>query len=173
MTFTPNCNLIICEQTNRWVSAVRLVFERDVSGDEANCRIRETRVLDELTTELAGRPASIAAIEIRDGNLDEVLAWIANAQHRFPQARAIALLDRSLTTTRQGVRPSEEQSARDVCNALYEAGATEVIESPRRLQPLLELVRRHMNIASRREAELAENLPLTDRLWSTLPWQDA
>ena len=167
------CDWIICERSNRWAAALRLAGERDTAAGGVCHRFREVRSLSELPPELARQPASLIALEVSERNLIAVLAWLSAALRRFPQLRCVALLDRSLSSANQSDRSRDKNSQRDIAVALREAGAWEVVESPRRLEPLLQFARRHANVAARHDAFLAENRPFTERVWATLPWQPA
>jgi len=155
---------IICERGGRWTPALRLALERRGSG-RPRWRIREVRQLAELTAELAARPAAIAAMEVHRGNLADALHWLASATREFPAARCVAFVDRGLAGERHWAH---------VCDALREAGASEVADSPRRLHTVLELGWRHSAaIASQFAARKTDNLSLAEQAWTALPWQDA
>jgi len=169
----PCCDWIICEQTNRWASALRLAVERDAAAGGGGYRLREVRSLGELEAELARRPVSLAALEVRAGNLSDVLAWLAAAERRFPRARCVAILDRSLSSEHSGIGPRGGESLQEILDALREAGALEVAESPRRLNSLLELAGRHTRATAEAETITAENASFVERVRATLPWQEA
>jgi hypothetical protein len=169
----PDCDWIICEQSNRWAAALRMAAERDTATGGGCYRLREVRRLGELASELARRPASLVAVEVRDKNLGDVLAWLSAAERQFPWARCVALVDRSLSSENPTVGPDSEDSLHDVCDTLREAGALEVAESPRRLRPLLELARHHAMATAQHQAIVAENVPFALQVWATLPWQEA
>ena len=142
----------VCERTSRWASAMRIAL----AADGTPHRLRETRSLSELEAELVDRPTSLTAIEVHRGNLADVLAWLPNARQRFTRPCFVALLDRTLA--------DDMGSVGDV---LIEAGAQSIATSPRRLDEILSLARRHA--ANPRITD--ENVPLTARVWATLPWQ--
>ena len=167
------CDWIICERTNRWAAALRLAGERDAAAGGVRHRFREVRSLSELPPELARRPASLVALEVSERNLGDVLTWLAAALRWFPQSRCVALVDQSLSSADQSVRSRDTNSQRDIVDALREAGTWEVAESPRRLEPLLEVARRHAISAAKHDEIFAENQPFTERMWATLPWQEA
>jgi hypothetical protein len=169
----PQCDWIICERSNRWVAALRLALDRDTAACGMAYRLREVRRLDELAPELARRPASLVAVEVHLRNLSAALTWLATVEPQFPRARCLALVDGSLSASQPSVRPHHNAPLRDACDALREAGALEVAESPRRLQPLLALARRHALATSEHDARIAENRPFAQRVWATLPWQEA
>jgi hypothetical protein len=168
----PPCHWIICERTNRWASALRLALDRAAAGGGACYRLREVRSLHEIASELARRPESLVALEVHDRNLSNVLAWLAAAEQQFPQARCLALVDRSLSAGGPSVRSHSRESVTDVCDALREAGAMDVAESPRRLASALELGRRHAAANVAHDTVPAEERSFVEQLWATLPWQE-
>jgi hypothetical protein len=145
---------IVCERTTRWASALRMQL---VEGGIPH-RIRELRHLSELDAELAERPTAVAAIEVHRGNFAELLSWLPNDAERHPRARAVVLVDRTLS----------EHSA-EVCDALVEAGAQAVATSPRRLEAIVACGARHAAIAEK----TGPNASLADRVQASLPWQAA
>jgi hypothetical protein len=148
----PPAEWIVCEQSSRWASALRMALE---SGD-APYRLRELRHLTELDAELAARPTALAAIEVHRGSLAQLLAWLPNARERHVHARCVALLDRSLA-----------DDLEVVCDALIEAGAQAIATSPRRLETVVALGARHAETAK----NIDENTPLAAQVWASLPWQ--
>jgi hypothetical protein len=144
--------LVVCERSSRWASALRLSF----AASGTPFRLRETRHLEELAVELAERPACLAAIEFDHTNFAAALAELTVIRKKFPDVRTIALLDRSLM--------SEFAAVRD---AVVEAGAAAVAASPRGLNSILALSERHA--ATKRTKD--DGMPLVARIWATLPWQ--
>ena len=144
--------LVVCERSSRWASALRMSFA--VSGRP--CRLREIRHLVELEAELAKRRACLVAIEVDRTNFASALAQLTVIRKKLPGVRTIALLDRSLV--------SEFAAVRD---AVVEAGAAAVAASPRGLDAILALSERH--VAAERTKD--DSLPLVARIWATLPWQ--
>jgi hypothetical protein len=156
------CELIVCESTSRWAGALRLALARDSLVRAGGVRLYETRQLNDLTQRLTERSHSLAAIEVREDNVGEVLGWLTWATGRFGRVRCVALLDRSLV--------SDE---RDVVDALCEAGALEVARSPRQLHSVVELFRRQATLSSRVGSSLRADLPWRELVWQSLPWQAA
>jgi hypothetical protein len=156
------CSWIVCERGGRWVPALRMAIARDREENSPRHRLREVRHLAELATELADRPASIVAVDVHRGNFADALTWLADAQHVFPSARSIALCDRSIHSL-------------EIEAALREAGAAEVVASPRQLKHLLHFARRHAESVAEHAATMIESdsISLTARAWASLPWQDA
>jgi hypothetical protein len=150
------CEWIVCEHSSRWASALRLAL---ASGG-TRYRLRETRHLAGLAAELAEQPTSLAAIEVRRGNLADILAWLTTARQTFPRARCVALLDRSLA-----------KDAEQVGDALFEAGAQAIAASPRRLDTVLALGQRHAAAVAQHSPLTDDNLSFTAQVWASLPWQ--
>jgi hypothetical protein len=154
------CEWIVCESTSRWAAALRLALDRDPQLRAGDVRLYETRLLKELTARLAERPDAFVAVEVREQNAGETLAWLAWATGRFGRARFVALVDRGMMSGR-----------RDLDDALREAGALDVARSPRQLQQTVELFGRHAALSHRAAGILAANRPLEEQVWNLLPWQ--
>jgi hypothetical protein len=165
-----DCDWIICEQSSSWAAAFRTALESDIHSDGCRHRLREVRSLAELSESLAARPASLAAVEVRHANLNDVLPWLA-ATCNAGQTQCVAVLDRSLHSDVWKVTALESSTLHDVSDALREAGALDVIVSPRHLGSLAELGRRHaVKVAVRSTVETAAP-SITARAWASLPWQ--
>lgn len=109
----------------------------------------ECRGLAECSGLLARWPASLVAVELSGDRFGETLAWLSRLERRHPKARAVVL----------GLPEATELRA-----VLLEAGALCLVDSPRRLEELAELARRHW-----------ENLPhspvsVTEQTLAELPW---
>ena len=143
---------IVCERTSRWASAMRL----ELAAEGSPIRLRETRSLSELTANLLEDSTGLSAVEVHRGNFADVLAWLTSARRRCDRGRLVALLDRSLA--------SHATAARD---ALVEAGAEAIANSPRRLSTILAVGARHGQLA----LETDENVPYLAQVWASLPWQ--
>jgi hypothetical protein len=144
--------LMVCERTSRWASALRMAL----AGAGEPCHLRETRRLAELDAELAERPASIVAIEVHRDNLANVLDWLSKARQHFSQRRFVALADQSLAADWDAV-----------ADALNEVGVDALAASPRRLDAVLDLAR----LQAKSPSIVDESVPLTARVWASLPWQ--
>ncbi len=88
-------------------------------------------------------------MEVLPQNLVAAAKALGDWSHRFPQARFLVLAAR-------GLEPYEL--------LLREAGALHVVFSPRSLDPLLRLIRRHLARAPQPELTLEESV------WAGLPW---
>jgi hypothetical protein len=158
------CEWIICERGNRWASALRIRIVRDFPSHSQPPRLREARSLAELTQHLETRSHSVAMVETHEANLANVLAWLAAATRQYPDGRFVALLDTPLVSRKPG--------RQDVVDALFEAGAVEVGVSPRRVEHILALAKRHAADVAVRARPAADDLSLIEWAWSRLPWQD-
>jgi hypothetical protein len=154
------CEWIVCETTSRWAAALRLALDRDPQLRAGGVRLYETRLLGDLSARVAQRPDGFVAIEVHDRNAADVLAWLSGAVGRYHQARFVALVDHSLSAGR-----------RDLEDTLREAGALEIACSPRHLQAIVELYRRHAALSNVAAASLAADRPLEEQVWALLPWQ--
>ena len=136
--------LIVCERTGSWAAALRRVLP----GGELP--LRETRSLDECAAELAAAPSSVVVLEVSPGNLEAVSRLLAEWNVSFPLARGLVVTAGSLSA--------------DDAQLLREAGAVDVVCSPRRLAPWSGVVRRH---SSRLPAEAMDPV---EQVWASLPW---
>jgi hypothetical protein len=138
----------------------------------------EVRRLAELTARLEVSPDSFGLLEVGTSNLADVLAWLSQAGCRYPRGRSAALLDASLvhrtSDNNAGFMAGPREGwcgIHDVSDALLEAGAVAVADSPRRLQPILSMVQRHYAEVAARTVDTAGNLSITDWAHSLVPWQ--
>jgi hypothetical protein len=154
------CEWIICERTGRWAAAFRMALRRDFPS---NCqpRLRELRTLDELTSQLAQQPA-VAMVEVRRGNLAAVLTWVAEIRSTHVETCCLALLDNV---------SFDREDRGEVTSALRSAGAVEICDSPRQLQHVLAIARRHAQLLQRNVTGPAASESFSDWAWSLLPWQ--
>jgi hypothetical protein len=127
--------------------------------------------LCDLETRLAFHPSSIGLFEVTQENLNNVLTWLADAHRRGHQRVQIALLD--LERASESHAGESTIDARQLMvDALREAGATDVIESPRQSHVILDLARRHARRTESSSLNDAANQSIADLAWSSLPWQD-
>src|SRR5688572_23269876 len=92
---------IVCERTSRWAAGLRTTAALHTTNEKSAPRLIEVRSLSELAARLDEQPISLVLIEVHHGNIANVLAWLVDAQDRYPSARFIALLDYQLTTCKQ------------------------------------------------------------------------
>lgn len=143
---------IVCERTPRWAVALRMALV----AEEAPARLIELRKLSELDTAIDGRQHAIVAIEVHVGNFAAILNWLHAAKARHTTASFAALADGSLGG-----------AADSTIAALFEAGAQAVATSPRRLEAVLALGRRHGQLSG----NFSRGSTLLDEVWASLPWQ--
>jgi hypothetical protein len=120
-------------------------------------RLYEVRTLGELSTSLDEDRRDLALIEVGPGDLTEVLQLLVR---RRPQLEFVALLNHS-----------DDQSPA-IADLLWEMGAREVVESPRRLGGLLCLQNRLLSACGERTGGVGERQSFADWAWSTVPWQE-
>ena len=162
---------IVCERSNRWAAALRLVLDGQNRVDGRRRRLREVRTLADLAASLTEGQMCLACIEVRPASLGDVLAWLAKAEQEFGETRFVALLDYSLQPDPWAAVESRLNKLGDLSDALVEASAALVVTSPRRLDPCIELGRRPAkHLQPRRTSDDAE-MTLTSRVWASLPWQ--
>ena len=137
--------VIICERSGIWAAALARHLPREV-------RFVQTRALAECSAALAAAPMSLVALETSAGNLNGVLAWLAQLPATFPLARAVVLADHGLQSHEWLLR---------------EAGAVHFAISPRELDGLAPLMQNHL-------ARLpAPNASFAEQVWNSLPWSEA
>jgi hypothetical protein len=164
-------NWIVCEGSQRWSSALRLrLGKRDPVGKRLH-RLVEVRGLAEITPWLSEQPTSLVCIEVDQANFADVLAWLPAARCDFDHARLIALADYSLQPSPWETHREARVSWQDADAALREAGAAMVVQSPRDLGPLENFGRRHAASVSSMQLANDPHVPLTAKMWASLPWQ--
>jgi hypothetical protein len=161
---------IICERTGRWAAAIRVWAARREATAGREPRIYETRSLEELAGQLAARSASFVFMEVHSSNLSDVLSWLAEKSRQFPRAHFAALLDRTAARP-ENLRWSPHTN--EVPDALLEAGAAEIVDSPRRLQQVFAVAEKHAAIVRSSLSTSAHEQSIADWAWSQIPWQRA
>jgi hypothetical protein len=167
---------IVCENAGRWSAALRVAISRQATKlgtSTGSPRIDVVRTLAELDSAMREQNRSLALVEVRSDNLAAVLELLAKSWRR--NVRLAALLDSEL-----GLQPSAGSSQSPdrpfAADALLEAGALAVIDSPRQIPMLLNLAERQ-TLAEGRVADSADTndslTAIVDRAWAALPWQDA
>ena len=148
---------IVCEKSGRWAAALRVTVGREKAFNLAP-HILEVRNSAELDEAMNNRSASLGFVEVCPDNLGAVLEMLTNSPHQ--NVRYVALLDDALTGHQL------------VADVLWEAGAAEVIDSPRRMRPALKLA----ELTAARHAKLPTRTSklesIAERAWAALPWQD-
>jgi hypothetical protein len=153
---------IICERSSRWAAALRTALERQSTRDAATTPLDEVRNLADLSARLDEFPSSLVLVEVTLKNFDATLAWLAETIRRNPQVKAAVLLDHDFCGNQA-----------EAAAALREAGAAEVVLSPRQLQPVLSLGQHFASKTRAAAHSLAANQSIEKWAWSLLPWQDA
>ncbi|SRR5258706_15866138 len=143
-------SLILCEKYSRWAAAFRRELRKP--PHEAAIKIMEVRSLAQCERELHASPHSMAAVEVIPQNLAAVCRSLRACSDLFPHVRFVALAAR-------GMEPQEL--------TLREAGAIQVIFSPRSLASLRRMASRHLARAPQ------EGLKLEEAIRNRLPWQES
>jgi hypothetical protein len=129
----------------------------------------EVRSLGELAERVARKPRSFGFIEVNRANFSSALRWLSDARQRFAEARFAALLEIELVEPALANRRHDRQ---DVANALLEAGAVTVTDSPRRLHQILLLAERHGVLAALAVTPSRSGQTLVEWAQTLLPWQE-
>lgn len=143
MSVVP-ARIIVCETGSKWAVALRRQLRRD-----PDAAVRETRSLDDCWQEATASPASVVVLEVTFSNLERVAATLPNHLKKLPRARAVVVGERRLAATEWLMR---------------ELGAVHVLFSPRRMSPLVRIIRRHLH----RERMAQPSAPVLP--WRELPW---
>jgi response regulator RpfG family c-di-GMP phosphodiesterase len=140
--------VIICESAGDWAAELcrRL---------PANVSLIETRSLDDLLRQLDQMPAAVVALELTASQGKQVVTAVHRIDREFPRATTIVLAARDLSPWEGLVR---------------EAGAIHFVGSPRKVDEIVELVRRRAALASEHGAAAADSNSLEDQILAGLPW---
>jgi len=163
---------IVCERSRHWSTALSTALGRADWTPRSVPRLFEVRQLSELTTRLDARPDSLAVVEVQRANLSDALVWLAEAGRLYPLARFAALAERELCASVESGPASRPGHRQPVIDALREAGAGEVVTSPRQLQGILALGRRHASLRAVRHDSPPADTSIAAWVWQSLPWQD-
>lgn len=154
--------LLVCERRGDWAFALRRAFAQLPAGERP--RIVETRSVAEC------RERWSSSDDVGAASAALVVEWIPAAAEQI--CELLIAHCRSLPT---GVRivvaaPPADAPERSACESLLrEAGATEVVDSPRRVAAAVDLVRRRL--AARPQASPIEPKSIADRVRASLPWR--
>lgn len=164
---------IVCESSGRWAATLRLALVRE--GAAHGCpglprRIQEVRSLAELGSAMRENRTALGLVEVRSENLAAVLELLSWGWQR--NVRLAALLDESPRRQPFGVN-SRRSSHQDATDALCEAGALAVIETPRQISKLFAAAARQLAFRTRILELKGDPTSIADRAWAALPWQDA
>jgi hypothetical protein len=139
----PVARLIVSEKAGQWAAAFRRLLLHGA------LRVHETRSLVECWEELGKSPASFLVLELTEDNVDSLLTRLDDLNRRYPAASAAVVAARRLSRYEWLIR---------------EAGAAHVLFSPRRLEPIVTMARRHLDRAPR------EKMSFRKSVWARLPW---
>jgi hypothetical protein len=162
---------LVCETTGRWAAALRLAITRkvhEVSPKLSPRHVREFRVLAELEAVLQQGSFSHAFVEVRRENLGAVLDLLSSQRHK--DMPLVALLDESVGHDLNSNSSTAGNQA-PIIDALFEAGATDVIKTPRQIGRFLAAAA-HQYRASSCLGDKAREYSITELAWNALPWQD-
>jgi hypothetical protein len=161
---------VICEQQSRWAPALRtLVLRR--AGCTAVSHIEEVRSLSEFESRLAPRRFAVGLLEVSPSNCIEVLDWLGNHCSGARRPAVVCVLHSFSQIVGDNSAVAADEHA-FISDALREAGAVDVLDSPRQLHAVLGLAGRFRVCRSRRDATNSENVSITEWAWSLVPWQD-
>jgi DNA-binding response OmpR family regulator len=128
-------SVVICESDGQWAVRLRRALQSD------RIRLRETRRLVDCQAEVAGSTASLVLLEWSAARRVELAEFVERITRQFPGVNVLALAARDAA--------GDEWLAR-------EAGAIHFTSSPRALQPLLRLIRRHCDRAASTEDDSSQ-----------------
>jgi hypothetical protein len=149
---------IVCEKSGRWTAALRVALSREKSIT-LTPRFLQVRSLAELDAAMNQRGAPVGLVEVRPDNLGAALEMFAKSTpQNFP---FIALLDDTLA------------GHQVVTDALWEAGAAEVVDSPRRMRPVMKFAELAAAVRVKLPARAIEVKSIAEKAWAALPWQDS
>lgn len=118
---TDQPQLIVCEKGNRWAVALRWVLT------EQGVRVFETRTWPAALDAVRAGQSGLVAVELRAGNLADVVRGIVRVREQFSDVSVLVLADRAMAECEWIMR---------------EAGAVHFVASPRNLMPVARLVGR-------------------------------
>jgi hypothetical protein len=162
---------IVCERSGRWAAAVRAALGRSAWSPSAVPRVYEVRQLVEMKERLAERPDGLALVEVQRENFGDTLTWLAKASQENRSARFVALVDRGVWGSVEQGAVSRQRNRRLVVAALREAGAADVVTSPRQLGGILALGERHASLRATECGGPTPEISIADWAWASLPWQ--
>jgi hypothetical protein len=159
---------IVCERSSRWTAAIRTALARQARPPLGAISLREVRSLADLNARISDRPNNLVLLEVAFANLDEVLAWMAESMRSSRNAHVVALLDTDLAQPCRVGAFGAPHAWQDVVDAVQEAGALEVVQSPRHLHHVLRSFRKLM--IAHPPSQSGHSL----ESWACglLPWQD-
>jgi hypothetical protein len=166
----PTSNVwIVCENSGHWAAALRVALDRQTANASVTPRIFEVRSLAELDSAMNVHVAALGIVEVRSDNLADVLDLLTKGRRR--NARFAALLDASLGSPASVAR-RRFADRQFVVDALWEAGAVAVIDSPRQICVVLKFAELHAASCTKLAARTHELESIAEHAWDALPWQE-
>jgi hypothetical protein len=120
-----------------------------------NLTICETRSLAELDTQIEDAPSAFVFLEVTVENLAAVIARLGSAIRSGGHCQVVALLESNLT---------------EYCDLLREAGAIDVVRSPRELRHAVPLALLHTQVQRPMRCS-GDDQSIEEWAMSLLPWQ--
>ncbi len=135
--------LIVWEKDGSWARHLRRLL------GQGGLRVYESRTLDVCREMLSESPASVVVAQLSPSAVAEFVRWVVRLRREFPAVRILAVAD-----------PIAEQ----VRCQILETGIVWLCTSPRRLAPILDIIRLHF--------EQVPEPPRSpeQRIWDELPW---
>ncbi|MCC7474891.1 MAG: hypothetical protein IT425_05810 [Pirellulales bacterium] len=133
---------VVCESKGRLAAALHVAglrHKRHMGPSAPPGRILQTRSLAELEAALATGEIELAVLEVTRESFHASLELLTRAS-RWPTPIAVVLPADRFTTT--DTVPETEETVAGVVDALREAGAAAVLETPRHLPRLLAIAGR-------------------------------
>jgi hypothetical protein len=160
---------VVCEESGRWAAAIRVAFSRWPKA-HTTPRLYEARTLGELSSQSDEHGCDLALVEVDRWNLTHVLELL---ERRGPRAAQIVALLQDVGTQRHAAAAiTGEPSMQAVADLLWEAGAVEIVESPRQMCRLSALHNRLAVAQGSIVRNFVEPQSFAERAWATLPWQE-
>lgn len=162
---------MIYERTSRWAPALRVAVTNPTHVKRSGIgptRIKEFRTLAQLTQSLPNSRPSLGLVEVYDDNVAEALDFFST--HNARHLSFVALMDVSLRMS-SGKRSSIGRDHDFISDALFEAGAVDVLKTPRQIARLLPVAARLAQAGSC-FAKRAGDDSIAEMAKLALPWQD-
>ena len=161
-------SFVVCESTSTWTAALRVAVDRAGGLD---LHLQQVGRLADVSFGLQRQSTSLVAVEVGSHNLGDTLTWLPPTLRRFPRSRCVGLVHPSLRSPQVNLLPPSLAATVQVDIVLREAGAQYVATSPRHLEEVIDIARRHIAICQLDEAKLVAQQNFSAQVWSQLPWQ--
>jgi hypothetical protein len=166
---------LVCERTTRWTAALRILLEpHQSSARRGRVLLDEVRTLQECTSRTREISITLVFVEVTTTNVAQVLSWLADISCSMPRCQYIALVDHQFDLFDTVIAEQRANAATsETVAALREAGATDVVLSPRQLKSILPSANCVGQSASSPEFAGPEPGQSVEAwAWNLLPWQD-